>query len=228
MNQSYSRTHNLLTFKCDAASLASLIEKLRGHFPGLASVTVVINEGRRRLSCDSVDELLKTPDLPAEVGTWSFRVSSYVKGDFHELTVYSGLRGIRRAEVSVTGPTAEWCAGIVEAVTAFAARYRVWQSYVPWTAVTGIVWLAMGAILAMALSSPPGLYDHGNVSTYVAVGVLSVVVAITAPRMLPCPTLVFRHEDDFWKRNQAAIVGITALVTMAAAVATAVGTFLLR
>lgn len=228
MNQTYSRNAKLPAFKCDIASLDSLIAKLRRHFPGGVSIDVVVNETRRRLSFDSVDELAKTPDLPAEVGTWSFRISSYDEGNFYELAVYCGLGGIRRAEVNVTGPTAEWCAGLIEGVTTFTARYRMWQSYVPWTGVAAVVLLAVGSVTSVFGSPTRELYNRSTTIAIAAGVTLGVVATVAGSRMRPYPTLVIRREDSFWKRNHAEIGTIAAIVAALAAVVAAAATWLSR
>jgi hypothetical protein len=222
MNQMCWDGGTLPPFKCDVAALESLAASLRSQCPGDVYARVDVELGQRFLVFDSFDELANETTLPAEIRRFALRLESREDRRLH-VSLDCGMEATRMPRVSCSGSSEGWCAGVLETTRNFAARYRTWPTFVPWSLLWFlaalallITWLWWGYKSRERDGSPA-------MSAYV-VGALLAPISVFAPRWFrPRATLVIRREDNFWKRNQAEIVGITAIVVAVATVVAAAG-----
>lgn len=211
MKRDFRRQRRLTPFKCDLATLESFMGRLSLQFPkGEARVEFSVDLPEQQIEAYSITELREAEDLPSTIT----KVQIVMYGDSAEGEYYLNIGepgSFSRPSAKATGPTAAWCAGVVEEVRDFAKRNRSWYWFLrSW--MFYVVFFLIGPVLQWG-------GPHPSTAT-LAVGIGALVVflflSVSFDRYFPTITIRLRERSQMRDRGPALSFagGVLALVAV--------------
>jgi hypothetical protein len=216
MRRTFEREQTLPPFACTLADLEALtqqvLETFRPHDP---TVSIDIELTGEELEFNNFEEIKQFTQLPARLTKFSIYI--FTTQEHQDRSFHLWAQDSNEATVTASGPNEAWCAGLKDVALGFAQRHRRWYAFTP-------RWFL--GLAALSISTVPSVFKGRTLLSNwpTAISYFSGLLLLSLGWLgygwiFPPATLLLRHEERWWRRYNAELSLIAAIVAAIAAVA---------
>lgn len=217
MKREVSLSKQLPSFKCDLAALGSFVSKTTALFKDEASVSIVVNLRKQKLTFSSVEELKNYVDLPERLTNFEL----WFRGKSPGPTIWIQSSGLLfyRPEAHVSSNDEVWCVGAMDVIAQSLAAQKTWYS-----------WFAGWVLTISALAAPfffgliGGLVKFATGNPLLATPLIAVswtalyavllVLFLFRSLLLPSAVLEIRTTENLVHRYAPELTVLLAVITV--------------